>query len=70
MIFYIQRKLIIRIICSIELNEFVPQSNNTSNETLLKYNELLGPQLNHSRYIIIQVKHVPINKLQFNTENL
>ena len=72
MIFYIRSKLIIikeSLICSIELNEFAPQSDDKINETLLKYNELLGSQLNHSRNIIIQVRRIP-NNLQFNNENL
>ena len=72
MIFYIRSKLIIIIeslISSIELNEFAPQSDTKINETLLKYNELLGSQLNHSRDIIIQVRRIP-NNLQFNNENL
>ena len=61
MIFNIRSKFIIRIICSIELNEFVPQFNNKINETLLKYNDQLGSQPNHSRYIIIQVRRLPNN---------
>ena len=42
-----------RIICSIELSEFAPRSENTIDETLVNNNYLLGPQLIHARDIVV-----------------